>query len=252
MSHDTSRYPLFAVKTKNWDALKPYVLVTGGVHGYETSGVQGALRFLHTKAAEYAGKFNICVAPCVSPWGYETIQRWNRSAVDPNRSFWQQGEAEESRQLMAFLQSLNVSQWKCHIDLHETTDTDESEFRPAKAARDGVAFEPDSIPDGFYLVDDCNAPQPAWHTAMIDAVSQVTHIAPADGNGNIIGAKVEQRGVIFYDTHALHLCSSVTNAPYCTTTEVYPDSRNATSEICNQAQVTCICSGLDFIIAKGL
>jgi hypothetical protein len=32
-------HALFAVKTKDWDAKKPSVLVTGGVHGYETSGV---------------------------------------------------------------------------------------------------------------------------------------------------------------------------------------------------------------------
>jgi len=32
--------PLLAVKSKPWDPLKPCVLVTGGVHGYETSGVQ--------------------------------------------------------------------------------------------------------------------------------------------------------------------------------------------------------------------
>ena len=29
-------HPLFAVRTQNWDADKPSVLVTGGVHGYET------------------------------------------------------------------------------------------------------------------------------------------------------------------------------------------------------------------------
>ena len=28
---------------------------------------------------------------------------------------------------------LGVEEWACHVDLHETTDTDESEFRPAKA-----------------------------------------------------------------------------------------------------------------------
>ena len=43
---DAERYPLFAVKTKDWAADKPHLLVTGGVHGYETSGVQGALLFL--------------------------------------------------------------------------------------------------------------------------------------------------------------------------------------------------------------
>jgi hypothetical protein len=39
LSHDPKRYPLFSAKTKNWSADKPYVLITGGVHGYETSGV---------------------------------------------------------------------------------------------------------------------------------------------------------------------------------------------------------------------
>jgi hypothetical protein len=47
--------------------------VTGGVHGYETSGVEGALLFLETKAEAYSKDFNILVAPCISPWGYERI-----------------------------------------------------------------------------------------------------------------------------------------------------------------------------------
>ena len=34
----------------------------------------------------------------------------------------------------------------------ETTDTDESEFRPALAARDGKEYVPDAVPDGFYTV----------------------------------------------------------------------------------------------------
>ena len=42
LSYDTDRYKLYAVKTKAWDDRKPTVLITGGVHGYETSGVQGA------------------------------------------------------------------------------------------------------------------------------------------------------------------------------------------------------------------
>lgn len=45
---------------------------------------------------------------------------------------------------------------------HETTDTDESEFRPAKASRDGEEYKPDSIPDGFYLVGDDTNPQAEW------------------------------------------------------------------------------------------
>jgi len=68
------------------------VLITGGVHGYETSGVHGALQFVDQRAEDYAGRVNLLVAPV------------------------------RDRALM-------------HMDLHETTDTDESEFRPATASR---------------------------------------------------------------------------------------------------------------------
>lgn len=261
LSHDPQRYPLYAVKTRDWSPSKPCVLVTGGVHGYETSGVQGAIRFLQTEAAALSATFNILVAPCVSPWGYETIQRWNAQAVDPNRSFNPDGEVvegrsfnpeaatDESKALIALLDSLSVERWLCHIDLHETTDTDESEFRPAKAARDGEQHKPDAIPDGFYLVADSTNPQAAWHTAMIDAVRRVTHIAPPDADGNIIGEKVVQEGVIAIPSpSSLGLCAGVTNAPYATTTEVYPDSPSASDEQCNVAQVACIKAALEHII----
>jgi murein tripeptide amidase MpaA len=78
LEHDPERYPLMCLKTKDFDENKPNVLVTGGVHGYETSGVQGALLFLQTEAKKYEEHFNFFVFPCVSPWGYECIQRWDK------------------------------------------------------------------------------------------------------------------------------------------------------------------------------
>ena len=265
LSHDPERYPLFSVRTRDWSADKPSVLITGGVHGYETSGVQGALAFLDEVALEYARTYNILVAPCVSPWGYETIQRWNAQAVDPNRSFNPDGEVvegrsfnpeaatEESGALIAHLAALEVPTWLCHIDLHETTDSDETEFRPAKAARDGVAYEPGEIPDGFYLVADVTNPQTEWHRAMIDAVRDVTHIAPPDKNGKIIDEPVLQEGVIGIPSpRTIGLCAGMTNAIYATTTEVYPDSARATDEECNRAQVVTIKAALDFIRANEL
>ena len=48
LSYDSDRYPLYAVKSRNWDSARKTVLVTGGVHGYETSGVHGALKFIDT------------------------------------------------------------------------------------------------------------------------------------------------------------------------------------------------------------
>ena len=41
---------------------------------------------------------------------------------------------------MKLVASLGVGQWTMHVDLHETTDSDLSEFRPAKASRDGVSL----------------------------------------------------------------------------------------------------------------
>lgn len=96
---------------------------------------------------------NLLVAPCVSPWAYERIHRWNANAVDPNRSFRDDGHARESAALTQLVASTEEP-ILLHIDLHETTDTDETEFRPALAARGGKPFEPGDIPDGFYLVDD--------------------------------------------------------------------------------------------------
>jgi hypothetical protein len=83
---------------------------------------------------------------------------------------------------------------------------------------------------------------------MIEAVRAVTHIAPPDSKGNIIGEPVTQEGVIVYPVKSLFLCSSCTDAQYTTTTEVYPDSPKATAEQCNRAQVACISGGLDYLL----
>lgn len=248
LDYVTENYPLFALRSRDWRDELPCVLVTGGVHGYETSGVHGALLFLQQHAADYAGKVNLLVAPCVSPWGYERIHRWNANALDPNRSFVADSPAPESAALMQLVAPLAAGMLM-HIDLHETTDTDESEFRPALAARDGVAYEPGEIPDGFYLVDDSDKPQPAFQQAIIAAVAKVTHIAPADADGQIIGSPVVGPGVIAYPFAQLGLCAGVTAAPYTTTTEVYPDSPRATPEQCNAAQAAAVCAALDFALA---
>lgn len=240
-------YPLFALRSRNWNAALPVALVTGGVHGYETSGVHGALMFLEEKAEAYAGKVNLLVAPCVSPWAYEHIQRWNADAIDPNRSFKANSTAEESAALMRLVAPLQ-GRVRVHIDLHETTDTDETEFRPALAARDGKEFVPGTIPDGFYLCGDAQNPQLDFQNAVNAAVAKVTHIAPSDENGEIIGSTVVAPGVILYDYRALGLCGGVTDAPFTTTTEVYPDSPRATPATCNAAQVAAVCAAIDFAL----
>lgn len=246
LPYDESRYPLNAVVPTTFADNVPNILVTGGVHGYETSGVQGALKFINTALAGYRETANVVVVPCVSPWGYETINRWNPMAMDPNRSFFADSPAPESAQIMAFVKSLGIT-FDMHIDLHETTDTDNSEFRPALAARDGVKHDNWNIPDGFYLVADTPKPVIGFQEAIIEKVRTITHIAPPDENGKIIGAEVVSEGVICYDKSSLHLCGGMTGAKYVSTTEVYPDSANATPENCNDAQVAAVTAAIDYV-----
>lgn len=250
---DPKRYPLYALSSKNWQNDKPCVLVTGGVHGYETSGVQGALTFALEHVQEYQDRANFIIAPCLSPWGYETINRWNPDTVDPNRSFYANSPSPEAQLLMDFVSAFltekgATNKLLMHIDLHETTDTDDSEFRPALAARDALKFSDWGIPDGFYTVADTQNVQLPFQQAIIEAVRKVTHIAPPDANNHIIGSEVISDGVICYDKKALFLCGGFTDAEYVTTTEVYPDSANATPEQCIAAQVAAIQGGLDYLL----
>ncbi|WP_047390977.1 succinylglutamate desuccinylase/aspartoacylase family protein [Chitinibacter sp. ZOR0017] len=242
-------YPLLAVKSRVWRPERPTVLITGGVHGYETSGVLGALQFIAHEFARYAEQVNLLVLPCISPWGFETINRWNPLTLDPNRHFYADSPAQEAAAALACV-ATHAPQVALHIDMHETTDTDNSEFGPAKAARDGVAFDWHAIPDGFYLVGDSERPAPEFQRALIAAVSQVTHIALPDAQGCLIGEPLQQHGVINYAKRELGLCGGMTAAALVTTTEVYPDSPSATPAQCNAAQVATLNAGIDYLLAQ--
>ncbi len=240
LSQNPSRYPLFLIKSQNFSASKKTILVSGGVHGYETSGVHGSLEFLR-QAQSFESIFNIVCTPCLGPWAYETINRWNAKAIDPNRSFRKESPAEECQH---FLKAMESFSFFAHFDLHETTDTDNTVFRPALEARDGIHEELTPIPDGFYVVGDSENPQPDFQRSIIESVRKVTHIAAADESGNIIGVNLEQDGVINYPLKKLSLCTGFSDAQYTTTTEVYPDSPRVTGQICIEAQVAAITGGL--------
>lgn len=238
-------YPLFGLRSRDWSPSRPTALITGGVHGYETSGIHGALRFAEL-ATPFAGRIDLAIAPCISPWAYEVVHRWNPDAIDPNRAFVRDSPAEECRALMRWVETLGAL--TVHIDLHETTDSDNTEFRPARAARDGIEQAVWDIPDGFYLVGRTDRPAPAFQAAVCAAVAKVTHIALPDASGCLIGETLVQHGVIEYDAVALGLCMGLTDAPYTTTTEVYPDSPLVDDERCILAQVAAVTAALEFAL----
>lgn len=206
--------------------------------------------------------FNLVVCPCVSPWGYERVERWNPKCLDPNRSFGTDPatHTDESAAVIALLESLDVEGssegggpgWICHVDCHETTDTDETEYMPARAAMGGSVYKRCEIPDGFFLVGNSDEPQVAWHAAVIEAVSNVTHICPGDATGCIIEEPLTQDGCILVPAYKLGLCASVARATYATTTEVYPDTKKKVTDasVWNRAQRAAVTGALDFIKGK--
>ena len=176
--------PLLGLRTRDWQPDRPVALITGGVHGYETSGVHGALRFAQAHAAAHEGRWNLVLAPCVSPWGYETVNRWNPAAEDPNRSFRPDSPAPEARQLQACIAVQGLPP-RLHLDLHETTDTDHTEFRPALAARDGKALVSSPIPDGFYTVGPtARPPSPSRRPSSNRSPGSPTSRSPTRAGGS--------------------------------------------------------------------
>src|SRR5262245_18385137 len=119
IAYADSLYPLYALRSRVISSAMPNVLVTGGVHGYETSGVFGALAFLDEVAVAYTERINLLVAPCVSPWAYQRNNRWNSDAIDPNRNLRPDGPQEATR-LIDLVHSF-ADVYLLHIDLHEST-----------------------------------------------------------------------------------------------------------------------------------
>lgn len=248
LSHNPARYPLFALLCAEWSAKLPTALITAGVHGYETGGIYAALELLEKTALDYAGKFNLLIIPCVSPWGYETNNRWNPYTIDPNRSF-NNDQAEESALLKKFVSGI-PGEITVHIDLHETTDRDKTVFRPALAARDGVECTNGDVPQGFYLVANKEKPELDFQNAIIREVEKVTPIAKTDESGNILGETAVAHGVILYPMLELGLSGILTDAPYHSTTEIYPDGAWMTPELSIAGQLAAIRGGLDYVLEQ--
>eukprot|EP00928_Gymnodinium_smaydae_P078907 TRINITY_DN62964_c0_g1_i2.p1 TRINITY_DN62964_c0_g1~~TRINITY_DN62964_c0_g1_i2.p1 ORF type:complete len:121 (-),score=15.03 TRINITY_DN62964_c0_g1_i2:79-441(-) len=117
------------------------------------------------------------------------------------------------------------------------------------------------IPDGFYVLGDSGhedqAAQIAFNKAIITEVRKVTHIAPSNADGKLLGKPVVDAdkgcdGVIMSDKFAVGTCCNGTipgtRAAYATTTEVYPDSPSTNADECNRAQVAAVCGALDFAL----
>jgi hypothetical protein len=242
LSQDPARYPLMRVRTKPWNNNNPTVLITGGVHGYEPSGITAPLRFLEEEAAQYADKVNFVIYPCISPLAYEINHRWNRKAEDPNRHFFPGGTAEESQKFMHSVDALQLF-FNSAADLHETNKRD-IELSREREARDGKEHDPaeDIIPEGFYLVLPSKADVPLAHE-VIDAVRQVT---PICADSAILGYPSDDGIIVIDDLHTLCQDFVRQHAAVSMTTEIYPEKCSVTEA--EEAQLVTIRKAAEFAL----
>lgn len=230
-----------AIRTKEWRDNGSNVLMTDGVHGYETSGVQGepsCLRATQRRRimitsislwhpALVRGPTNMCndgrlicwipiVLLCPTTMRHDKRKYPELSWIILNQSSW---SAERIDVSCRFARN---DGYRCHgIHACETC-----QGGPNKA---GLSHDGEIISEGFHLVGDSFNPSLDFQTSIIDhRVGQFTHIALTDAQGRIIDVPIAQDGVIVMPFKELGLCCG----------EVYADSpKKLTDDDCNRGQV---------------
>jgi hypothetical protein len=158
------------------------------------------------------GRVNLLVVPCVSPWAYERIHRWNPNAIDPNRSFREKTARRRNRPLAAPGRAAARQGARSTSTCTKPPTPTKPNSAPPSPRATASRPHPKGFPTGSISSGDTEDPQPAFQQAIIAAVEQVTHIAPPDANNQIIGSDVVAHGVINYPLRELGLCPSITNA----------------------------------------
>lgn len=254
--------PAFRITVGDVHNGKPNILITGGVHGYEPSGVEAALQFTQKYAPTLTKEFNFVTYPCISSWAYEHDQRWNAQAEDPNRLFTQTEKSapsgihrtfdiEECRHFMTSMESETI-RFSCAIDLHETCDRD-IELRVLRSERfkEDLSEDYQDIPQGYYLIlskrDTAgqNGAQLLFGQSIIDQVRKVSPIAPEE---TILNGKINYGGVILSPpSDGLMRTYLDRYAGLVAVTEVYPDHKTMSSAKSVQAQIASINGVLNYV-----
>ena len=111
-------YPILASVSEDSSANKPWVLISGGVHGDEVAGVYAALAFLETSAKSLSSHFRIAVLPCINPSGFEQATLETANGANLNRLFGTDSQQAEVAAVDSWLNELNV-RFLATFDLHE-------------------------------------------------------------------------------------------------------------------------------------
>ena len=158
VNYGDDNWPLLCARTKRWEASRPTVLITGGVHGDEPAGVHAALAFLADGQRELHDAFQFIVFPCLNPSGLDAHTLETQSGVNLNRLFGIGSTQPEVRAVEDWLQ-LHPVRFLMTFDLHEV--------RPDYV---GEGFLERDNPRGAYLYETVTDNSERIGRAMIDAL----------------------------------------------------------------------------------
>jgi hypothetical protein len=118
VSYGGASWPILCVRSARWDATRPTVLISGGVHGDEPAGVHAALAFLADGQREFNDVLQFVVFPCVNPSGFDADTLETQSGANLNRLFGTGSAQPEVRAIEDWLR-VHGRHFRMTFDLHE-------------------------------------------------------------------------------------------------------------------------------------
>jgi Succinylglutamate desuccinylase / Aspartoacylase family len=156
--YGAASWPILCVRSTRWEAGRPTVLISGGVHGDEEAGVHAALAFLAEGQFEFDGVLQFVVFPCVNPSGFDADTLETASGANLNRLFRINSAQPEIRAVEDWLR-VQAQHFVMTFDLHEV--------RPDYV---GEGFTAKDNPRGAYLYETVSDDSERVGRSMIDAL----------------------------------------------------------------------------------
>jgi Succinylglutamate desuccinylase / Aspartoacylase family len=118
VSYGDASWPILCVRPTRWEATRPTVLISGGVHGDEPAGVHAALAFLADGQREFSDVLQFVFFPCVNPSGFDADTLETESGANLNRLFGIKSTQPEVRAIEDWLH-IHARRFLMTFDLHE-------------------------------------------------------------------------------------------------------------------------------------
>jgi hypothetical protein len=96
------------------------ILISGGIHGDEPSGVETICAFLeHKLYKSFLNRWEFTLLPCINPSGFEAGTRNNQDDIDLNRKFREDQVPRE----VALVKNILDQPYDLDMELHEDVDS---------------------------------------------------------------------------------------------------------------------------------